>query len=94
MTFAITLGVAPLLFLQLSHGPFFYTASVLTAFPWLALVGLLMPGYALVYRLVGPTATAPFHAISGLAGALLLLWAGLSFVNVTTLSLPGTATAA
>ena len=87
VTFAITLGVAPLLFLQLIYGPFFYTASVLTAVPWLALIGLLMGGYALVYRFVGASGSAPVHAFNGIVGALLFLLAGLSFVNVTTLSL-------
>ena len=87
VTFAITLGVAPLLFLQLTYGPFFYTASVLTAFPWLALVFLLMAGYTLLYRFVGSTGSPPFHAASGILGALLLLSVGLMLVNVTTLSL-------
>jgi hypothetical protein len=87
VTFAITLGVAPLLFLQLTYGPFFYTASVLTAFPWLALIFLLMAGYTLLYRFVGSTASESFHAASGITGALLLLSVGLMLVNVTTLSL-------
>lgn len=87
VTFAITLGVAPLLFVQLTYGPFFYTASVLTAFPWLALIFLLMAGYTLLYRFVGATASESFHAVSGIVGALLLLSVGLMLVNVTTLSL-------
>ena len=87
VTFAITLGIAPLLFVQLTYGPFFYTASVLTAFPWLALIFLLMAGYALLYRFVGAAATDVFRATSGIVGALLLLSVGLMLVNVTTLSL-------
>lgn len=87
VTFAITLGVAPLLFLQLMYGPFFYTASVLMAVPWLALIFLLMAGYALLYRFVGSTVSHSFHAFSGIAGALLLLSVGLMLVNVTSLSL-------
>jgi hypothetical protein len=87
VTFTITLGVAPLLFLQLTYGAFFYTASVLTAFPWLALIFLLMAGYVLLYRFVGSAGSNLFHAISGITGALLLLSAGFMLVNVTTLSL-------
>jgi len=87
LTFAITLGVAPLLFLQLSYGPFFYTASVLTAFPWLALIFLLMAGYVLLYRFVGSVASETVRVTSGILGSLLLLGVGLSLVNVTTLSL-------
>ncbi|MDP1830788.1 MAG: hypothetical protein Q8K67_01930 [Geothrix sp.] len=87
VTFAITLGIAPLLFVQLIYGPFFYTASVLMAVPWLALIFLLMAGYTLLYRFVGSAGSESLHAFSGIAGALLLLSVGLMLVNVTTLSL-------
>ena len=87
VTFAITLGIAPLLFVQLSYGPFFYSASVLMAVPWLALIFLLMAGYALLYRFVDSTASDTFRVASGIAGALLLLSVGFLLVNVTTLSL-------
>ncbi len=87
VTFAITLGIAPLLFVQLSYGPFFYTASVLMAVPWLGLIILLMAGYALLYRFIGATASGTLHAFGGIVGALLLLGVGLLLVNVTTLSL-------
>lgn len=87
VTFAITLGVAPLLFLQLTYGPFFYTASVLTAVPWLAMIFLLMAGYTLLYRFTGSAGSERLHAASGITGALLLLAVGLMLVNVTTLSL-------
>lgn len=87
VTFAITLGVAPLLFLQLIYGPFFYTASVLTAVPWLALIFLLMAGYVLLYRFVDSVETQVLRAFSGILGALLMLGAGLALTNVTTLSL-------
>ena len=87
VTFTINLGVAPLLFVQLLYGDFFYTASVLTAFPWLALVALLMAGYLLLYRFVGAVTAPVPRAGAGLLGALLLLAVGLLLVNVTTLSL-------
>ena len=87
VTFAITLGIAPLLFVQLTYGPFFYSASVLTAIPWLALIFLLMAGYTLLYHFVGATSSGQRHAASGILGALLLLSVGLMLVNVTTLSL-------
>jgi hypothetical protein len=87
VTFAITLGVAPLLFVQLIYGQFFYSATVLTAVPWLALIFLLMAGYGLLYRFVGSTASDHFRLGSGVVGALLLLSIAFVFVNVTTLSL-------
>jgi hypothetical protein len=43
--FTITLGVAPLLFLQVLYGQFFYTSTVLIAWPWLSVIILLMIGY-------------------------------------------------
>lgn len=86
VTFAITLGIAPLLFVQLTYGPFFYTASVLTAVPWMALIFLLMAGYVLLYRFVGSVSDR-LHAVTGILAALLLLSVGLMLVNVTTLSL-------
>jgi hypothetical protein len=47
--FTITLGVAPLLFLQLVYGQLFYTSSVLMAWFWLAVVFLVLVGYYAVY---------------------------------------------
>jgi hypothetical protein len=49
VAFAITLGVAPLLFLQLVYGRLFYTSSVLMAWFWLAVVFLVLLGYYGVY---------------------------------------------
>lgn len=45
VAFTITLGVAPLLFLQVAYGQAFYTSSVLMAWPWLAIIGLIILGY-------------------------------------------------
>jgi hypothetical protein len=47
--FTITLGVAPLLFLQLVYGQLFYTSSDLMAWYWLAVVFLVLLGYYGVY---------------------------------------------
>lgn len=41
----ITTGVAPLLFLQVLYGPFFFSSSILMAWPWLAVVALLLLAY-------------------------------------------------
>jgi len=49
VAFAITFGVAPLLFLQLLYGQLFYTSSVLMAWAWLAVVGLVVLGYYGLY---------------------------------------------
>lgn len=49
VAFTITLGVAPLLFLQLVYGQLFYTSSVLMAWFWLAVVFLVLVAYYAVY---------------------------------------------
>ena len=41
----ITSGVAPLLFLQVLYGPFFFSSSILMAWPWLGIIPLLLLGY-------------------------------------------------
>lgn len=46
---AITLGIAPLLFAQVLLGRFFYSATILWAWPWFSLLGLLTVGYYLNY---------------------------------------------
>jgi len=45
VAFAITLGVAPLLFLQVLYGQLFYTSTILMAWPWLAVIALVILGY-------------------------------------------------
>src|SRR3989304_1515170 len=45
----VSLGVAPLLFLQLLYGPFFFTSSILMAWPWLSVVVLVMAAYGGLY---------------------------------------------
>jgi len=49
IAFAVNFGVAPLLFLQVLYGQFLYTSSVLMAWHWLAVVGLLILAYASAY---------------------------------------------
>lgn len=41
----ITLGVAPLLFVQVLYGQFFYTSSILLGYVWLTLLLILLLGY-------------------------------------------------
>lgn len=43
--FTITLGVAPLLFLQALYGQFFYTSTILIAWPWLSVIALVIIAY-------------------------------------------------
>jgi hypothetical protein len=45
MAMTITFGVPPLLFLQTMHGQLFYTSAILTAWPWLLILFLLVVAY-------------------------------------------------
>lgn len=45
VAFTITMGVAPLLFLQVVYGPLFFSSSILMAWPWLSIVGMMLLGY-------------------------------------------------
>jgi hypothetical protein len=62
ISFAITFAIAPLLFMQLLYGRFFYSATILLAAAWLTMLGLLTVAYYLNYivkrRLQGDGATA------------------------------------
>lgn len=86
MAFSITTGVAPLLFVQLLFGQFFYTASVFVGWTWFSVVPVLMVGYYGLYHwaLAGRGARpAPGW---GLAAALAAL-AWTAFAMVTNMSL-------
>ena len=83
----VTLGVAPLLFLQVIYGQFFYTSSVLIAWPWfLVLVMLTIAYYGLYY------VSARTHRQAGsgrwvlLASFLLIAVIGFLFSTNLTLS--------
>ena len=45
MPAVITLGVAPLLFVQVLYGQFFYTSSIIVAWPWFFVLFLLASAY-------------------------------------------------
>jgi hypothetical protein len=71
----ITLGIAPLLFLQVLYGQFFYTSSIIMAWPWfLVLVFLTIAYYGFYY--------VSFHSspASSKAGNVMLFSVILVFV--------------
>ncbi len=86
MAFSITTGVAPLLFVQVLYGPFFYTASTFVAWSWISVVPVLIVGYYALYawalrRKQGPR--APAWGLAVTLGAL--VWT--AFALVTNMSL-------
>lgn len=65
VSFTITTGVAPLLFVQVLYGQYFYSSNVFMGLTWLALVGVLMLGFYLAYVAVNHGR----NALLGRAGA-------------------------
>jgi len=86
--FTITLGVAPLLFLQVIYGHLLYASSILMAVPWLGIILLVLLAYYGVYyfSLRGTTRPASTVAVLGVA-ALLLAGVAHIYTNNFTLML-------
>ncbi len=84
--FTITTGIAPLLFLQVLYGQLFYTSSVLMAWSWLAVIGLLLVGYYSAYGFSLGRGSSPRPGPALLsAGAFSMI--ALIFTNNMTLML-------
>lgn len=82
ISFAITQGIVPLLFVQLLYGPMFYTSSILMAAPWFAIIFLLLiayySSYVVIYRYLK-------NEKGGMAPPLILFAAGLIFLFIAYL---------
>ena len=52
LSMAITMGVAPLLFVQVLYGQFFYTANIMMGWGWMAIIGLVMLAFYLLYVMI------------------------------------------
>ena len=89
IAFTINLGVAPLLFLQVLYGQFFYTSSILMAVYWLSIVGLLIVSYysAYIYRLIDDR-VGMGRLFIGASVLLLLVVAFLFNNNVSIMQMP------
>lgn len=84
-SFTITLGVAPLLFIQLIYGKFFYPASLLTGWTWFAVVPLLLAGYGLLYLQSWHKTDAAWRPWTGLLAMAAFL--AVAAIYVSTMSL-------
>jgi len=86
IAFAINLGVAPLLFLQVIYGNFFYPATIFTGIFWIILIPLLIIGYYAAYWIkfrIGKNIKQG-KILSSIVFAI-LLWTGFIMVNINTL---------
>jgi hypothetical protein len=82
----VNLGIVPLLFIQLAYYEFFYPATILMAWFWLAIIGLLIPAYYGVYAYAwglrnGATSMARWRTAAGHCAALFFLCIGFLFAN-------------
>jgi len=77
ISFAITFGIAPLLFMQVLLGRFFYTATVLVAWAWFGMLVLLMVGYYLNY-------VAKYRLKAGKGAGTVLVVEALCFLGIAT----------
>lgn len=80
VSFTITTGVAPLLFVQVLYGRLFYPATILIGWAWLAIPGLLILGYAAVYVLKLGRAPRPRLPWAGVAAGCFL---AVALIHVT-----------
>lgn len=91
MALAVVFGVAPLLFVQVLYGPFFYSATILIGHVWLTVIALLIAGYSGLYLYkYGPRWFGLRPGLRlGLGGlcALLFLCVALVFVTMSVLTL-------
>jgi hypothetical protein len=90
VSFTVTTGVAPLLFVQLFYGQVFYGATVLVGWLWLAIVPLIVVAYYSVYLYKFEVGTSGGRRIwLGIASACFVALAAIQvLVNVLQLTPP------
>lgn len=84
--FTISLGVAPLLFVQLIYGKFFYPASILTGWSWFSVVPLLIVGYGLLYVMSMSAPESRFRPWAAVGSVLAFLAVGGIYVSTMSLT--------
>ncbi len=91
IAFTINFGVAPLLFLQVLYGNFFYTSSILMAVYWLSVIFLLITAYyaAYIYKFNFDRLALNRKYAAGLSALLLLVTAFFFTNNMTLMLVPG-----
>jgi hypothetical protein len=91
MALTITLGVAPLLFVQVLYGQAFYTSSVLMAWSWLLVIPALCVAYLGLYlAYLRPSWIGDrSQALAWFSVALTLLVAAIFANNMTLMLQPG-----
>lgn len=84
----ITLGVAPLLFLQVLYGRLFYASSILMGAPWIGVIALVVASYYGIYYFSLAVRNGPWSgAVVPVLGAALALLAIIAFLYSNNLTL-------
>jgi hypothetical protein len=91
LALAITFGVAPLLFVQVLYGHFFYTSSVLMAFYWIMVIPLLLVAYygAYIHARKFDSARGLSLFFLALSSLILLVIALIYENNISMMAQPG-----
>ncbi len=78
LSMAMTLGIAPLLFVQVLYGNFFYTANILMGYIWLGLLVLMIVIFYLLH--LGFWLTKHQRSVRCVGILILLLFAGSALI--------------
>jgi hypothetical protein len=83
----INVGIVPLLFLQVAYYRVFYPATILLAWPWFAVIILLLVAYygVYLYALGLREAMTPGRSAAGWVAAVLFVVIGFIFTNAFSL---------
>jgi hypothetical protein len=86
IAFGVNFGIVPLLFAQLAYYRVFYPATILMAWFWLAIIGLLIPAYYGVYIYVwglreGGAGLTTAKRVAGWCAAVFFIVIGFLFTN-------------
>jgi hypothetical protein len=87
LALGINFGIVPLLFLQVAYCRAFFPATILMAWFWLAVIGLLLPAYYGVYAYAGGLKgqMTVWRRMAGWLSPLLLIAIGFLFANAMSL---------
>ena len=90
-SYLVTLGIPPLLFLQVIYGQLFYSSSVIMGLHWIHVIPLLILAYGLFYYHKLTRHTRPRNQwIPVLIAVLAMLIIGFTYVNnLTLMQTPG-----
>jgi hypothetical protein len=90
MAWTVTAGVAPLLFLQVLYGHFFYTSSILMAFYFILVIPLIIAAYYALYaRKRSSAAFSPLAVAETAAATAILLYIAFALsANVSLMLSP------